>query len=398
MNITGIIAEYNPFHNGHAYQLRKARSLTAADYVVVVMSGDYVQRGVPAILEKHVRTRFALENGADLVLELPVRYASASAMDFASGAVRMLDALNCVTHLCFGSESGSLRDLAAAARLLEQEPKDYRAALQAALRTGMSYPLARQKAFSSCAAAEGIADSEHPLSSPNNILGIEYLRALLRFESPILPVTVARTSNNYHLDRIEDLYASATAIRSALFENAPQKTAGYVPKRVQIALENAVLKHALLSEDDFSLPLCCRLLDAVPKQLTAYLDVPESLANRICNQKKQFTSFSQFAELLKTRETTRTKINRSLLHILLQLESAACPLQYLRVLGFRRDASPLLGHLKLHSSLPLITRPSLLPAKAYQEDLRASSLYHYVLASKTKIPQPDERSIPVVIV
>lgn len=398
MNITGIIAEYNPFHNGHAYQLERARSLTGADYLIVVMSGDYVQRGVPAVLEKHIRARFALENGADLVLELPVRWACASAMDFAFGAVKLLDTLNCVTHLCFGSESGSLSELTAAAQLLEQEPPAYRAVLQSALKSGLSYPAARQKAFSACAGDMNCAHSDDLLKTPNNILAVEYLRALLRLGSKIQPVTVARTSNNYHLDRLEDLYASATAIRSELLGGSAEKTAPYVPRNVYPVLEDAVRKHTLLTEEDFSLLLCSRLLESTPELLASCLDVTPALANRICNRRNHFTGFGQFAELLKTRETTRTRINRALLHILLQLESGSRPPQHLKVLGFRRDASALLGRLKEHSSLPLVTRPSLLSPETCREDFRASSLYRSVLACKSKIPQPDERSVPLVIV
>lgn len=396
MNITGIIAEYNPFHNGHAYQLKKARELTDADYLIVVMSGDFVQRGTPAILEKHLRARAALENGADLVLELPVRYSTASAMDFASGAVKILDALNCVTHLCFGSESGTLAPLTAAAELLECEPPEYREALQSALREGLSYPLARQNAF------ESVLNSPEQygtlLKAPNNILGIEYLRALLRLNSTIHPITIERTSDNYHQKHLEDRFASATAVRTALLNGRPENTAEYVPPQMQNMLETAVRQNALLTEDDFSLVLRYQLQLSSPDDLAEYLDVPRSLANRIFRLRNEFTGFRQFADLLKTKELTRTRINRSLLHILLRLKATPQPLSHIRILGFRKEASPLLTCLKKNSDLLPVTRLTALPEASIAEDLFASSLYHAALACRTGIPQPEERTIPVVII
>lgn len=398
MNITGIIAEYNPFHNGHAYQLARARALTGADYIIVVMSGDYVQRGTPAILEKHLRARLALENGADLVLELPVRYSTASAMDFASGSVYILDALNAVTHLCFGSESGDLDLLATAAEILEQEPEEYRTTLQTFLKQGTSYPAARQKAFESCLTSRRSDLPDGLLKSPNNILAIEYLRALLRLKSPIQPVTVTRTSDNYHSGILEHTYASATAVRRAMMENSLHTAAGYVPENVFAALDEAVRSNSLLTEDDFSLPLKYQLLQSTPETLTGCLDVPESLANRIHRRLNDYTGFSQFAELLKTRETTRTRINRSLLHILLQLDRTPRSIEYLRILGFRKSSAPLLTHLKQHTSLPLVTSLKKMPSSAAREDLFASNLYHSALACKTQVPQPEERSVPVEII
>ena len=160
----------------------------------------------------------------------------------------------------------------------------------------------------------------------------------------------------------------------------------------------AARQNRLLSEEDLSLPLKYQLLKSTPESLAGYLDVPEALANRIHRQLSEYTGFRQFAELLKTRETTRTKINRSLLHILLQLDRKPQPLSHLRILGFRKSSAPLLNHLKQHTDLPLVSRLAVLPADAVREDLFASNLYHSVLACKTWIPQPDERSLPIVLV
>ena len=191
MTVTGIIAEYNPFHNGHAYQIKKAREMTKADYIVIVMSGDYVQRGTPAIIEKHLRAKMALNSGADLVLELPVRYATSSARDFARGAVAILQDLGVVDYLCFGSEHGHIDPFLEIANILNREPDCYKTVLRNELKKGSSYPAAHQKALLT---AFRTLDSERStdlstefLSAPNNILGVEYVRALKQLGSSIVP-------------------------------------------------------------------------------------------------------------------------------------------------------------------------------------------------------------------
>lgn len=209
MKVNGIIAEYNPFHNGHLYQLAESRRLTGADYTIVVMSGDFVQRGAPAMLDKHVRARMALLGGADLVLELPVLHAVSSAEQFAAGAVALLDRLGVVTHLCFGSECGDPDVLGRIAGYLLEEPDSYRSHLQSLLRQGHSYPAARARALSLHAVRTGddagsSEDWARILSSPNNILGIDYIKALKKRHSPITPVTVRRIGAGYHDCELQD--------------------------------------------------------------------------------------------------------------------------------------------------------------------------------------------------
>ena len=177
MRITGLIAEYNPFHNGHKYHIEQAKMITGADAVVVVMSGDFVQRGMPAILPKHVRAKAALEAGASLVLELPVCYATGSAEYFAYGAVLLLEKLGCVDSICFGSECGDMELLQKVANVLVDEPAEYREALNRFVRAGDSFPLARQKALTAYVSPE-------VLSEPNNILGLPYSPTKSAFESP----------------------------------------------------------------------------------------------------------------------------------------------------------------------------------------------------------------------
>ena len=187
MKIVGLITEYNPFHNGHLYHIEEAKRVTGADTVVVVMSGDYVQRGTPAVMPKRLRTEMALKCGAGAVFELPVCYASGSAEFFAMGAVSLLDHLGAVDSICFGSESNDLEALQEIAGILLEEPDGYQELLKEALRSGQSYPSARQKALAGCTGNDALASL---LDDPNNILGIEYLKALRKLNSSMVPYTI----------------------------------------------------------------------------------------------------------------------------------------------------------------------------------------------------------------
>ena len=210
--VTGIIAEYNPFHNGHAYQIQKARELTGCDFVVVVMSGDFVQRGAPALFDKYTRTKMALLGGADLVLELPVWASSASAEFFAAGAVSVLEGIGCTDFLCFGAEDEKLSKMQKAVELLANENTEFQKQLRDVLKTGLSFPAARKQALSGFLTEE----ESSILDKPNNILGIEYLKALKAKNSSIEPVIVKREGQGYHGQELSHGFASASGIRSAL--------------------------------------------------------------------------------------------------------------------------------------------------------------------------------------
>ena len=196
MKITGIIAEYNPFHNGHLYQIKKARELTGADYIIVVMSGNLTQRGTPALIDKYSRAQMALSGGADLVIELPACYATASAEYFAMGAISILNQLGCVDSICFGSENGNIAMLTKIANALVSESEDFVQALKNNLKNGDTYPVARNAALAET--ISGITSYDTILGFPNNILGIEYIKALIRQNSSIKPYTNLRIGADYH--------------------------------------------------------------------------------------------------------------------------------------------------------------------------------------------------------
>ncbi|MEG1847482.1 MAG: nucleotidyltransferase [Lachnospiraceae bacterium] len=408
MKVVGIIAEYNPFHNGHLYQIEQARSLSHADYVIVVMSGDHVQRGMPALLDKYARARMALANGADLVLELPLYYACSSAQYFASGAVSLLHHLGVVDSLCFGSEYGQIDVLSMIAHALYQESETYSICLRNYLAAGKPYPEARMLALlDTLPKSRNNDDSDiyNILSAPNNILGIEYLKALMTCQSDIIPCTVKRLGSAYHDTQLVDSLSSAAAIRDALRQNVDLTLLkSHMPASAYQIIQEYTQEAPFLFPDDYSQLLHYKLLLDAPVGYTAYADVSEELSNRIVNYLPQYTELSEFINLLKTKDITYTRISRCLLHILLDMKQdmmqACCHdgyAHYARILGFQQASTPLLSAIKQNASIPLISK--LADAKfllsdrpiAYtllQADLRASLIYHSGMANLSRFEQP----------
>lgn len=394
MRVVGIIAEYNPFHNGHQYHIEKAKELASADYAVIVMSGNYVQRGAPAIMPKHLRAESALKCGADLVIELPVCYATGTAEQFAYGAVSLLDKLGCVDAICFGSECGDLDALLNVARLLCDESDEYKDTLQSYLRSGLSFPLARQKALNKI-----YPDCNYGqlLSEPNNILGIEYLKALYRLASNIKPLTIRREVSHYHDTDLQEQFSSASALRQVVADGDYAKLYGQIPSACMPSLEDGYEVRYPIYTNDFSLLLKYKLLNETSMSLTEYADVSEELANRIFNRLNDYISFDQFCELLKTKEITYTRISRALIHILLDVKkSNYSEIEYARVLGFRSASSALLSKLKKSSFIPIITKLStdnMLSCSAKKMldlDVYTSNLYKSVVTNKFKTPFVNE--------
>ena len=347
MKVTGIIAECNPLHEGHAYLIKEARARTGADHVVVAMSGDYVQRGAPSILSCRSRAESLLREGADLVVELPL-YVSCSGADyFARGGVALLESLGPVTDLVFGSESGDLDALQAAAEKLGEEDEAYRTSLRDGLRNGMTFPEAR-------AAGSG---SGVPVS-PNDLLGTEYLKALRASGSSIRPHAIPRISCR-----------SASEIRAQMLRERSETD----PFLCRDDFSDLLL-HALLSADD----------------LSRYLDVSGDLARRIRSLLPSYSTYSAFCEAVKTRNYTYTRISRALLHIMLGMTSqtmerfdASCGLcGWIRPIGFKKSAIPLIREITASCSAPFLDKlasaDKVLPKDLYpllQEEIRAEFLY-----------------------
>ncbi len=409
----GIIAEYNPFHNGHAYHIRKAKELANSEYAVVVMSGDFVQRGSPAIYDKYTRTAMALSCGADLVLEIPSIFASSSAEDFASCAVALLNGLGAVDSLCFGSESGDMEKLSAIATILANEPAIYSEELRIQLKKGATFPEARNTALVTSGAAR--EEDASILASPNNILGIEYLKAIYRQNASLIPLTIARNGSDYHDPLLTpDRFCSATGLRKALKESdnlsrEENSIFDYVPEPVKLK----ILESKPLYYDDFNLLLNASLLrlsrEGIPFQ--NFADVSEELAARITKQIPDYHTFEEKINQLKTRQYTYTRISRALLHILLgttnQLTAAgrqAGYAPYARILGFKKSSVPLMGEIKKRGSIPLIAKTAGAEtgftgaaASMLRHDFYSSHIYQTVLQAKYDIKVKNEFTQSVVI-
>lgn len=395
MKTVGIIAEYNPFHNGHVYQIRRAKELTGADLCIVVMSGDFVQRGAPAVMDKRLRARIALINGADLVLELPVSYALSSAEYFAGGAVALLGKLGVVDYLCFGSECGDIDLLMTFARQLLHEDKLFKQTLDRNLRSGHSYPQSRNAAIE--ASAPHLTAHINILSSPNNILGIEYCKALLKRDSAIRPCTIRRAGGSYHDKSLYADCCSALALREALkCSDTLNGILNQVPACSHALMEEQYLKTYPVFSDDLSLLMHYRLLSEPSGDFTRYFDIDRELSDRIIKLLPQYRDFPSFCDLLKTKNRTYTRIARCLLHILLQLcrndltrYLAEDLIFYARILGFRESAGPLLNAIKQQTAVPLLSKLAgasklLTPAgmDMLEKDIYASHVYQSIVQYK----------------
>lgn len=378
MNVVGIIAEYNPFHEGHAYQIQKAKEQCGAEFAVVVMNGDFVQRGEPAIFDKYTRTKEALLGGADLIFELPVRFGLSSAGDFAMGGVLALNALPFVTHLCFGTETGDLTPLLQAASFLCDEPDSYRTRVKHFVKQGILYPKARSLAL---AAESGLPTQTW--DSPNNILGLEYCVALQKLHSKIKPFTIRREGQGYHDNDTPALsdFPSATFLRKQI-RKAGEK-------------EN-------LSLSDFSSLIGYSLLTA--KDLCRIKDITPDLSDRIRNELPKYREINEFVKTIKNPSLTTGRIKRSFFQCLFDIEKEEPVMPYLRVLGMKKEASSLLSQ-KENASCQILTKlafdvPKMddTAKKLFAKDLLASDLYRQVFCHKYNQTLPNEyQHSPIVL-
>ena len=371
MKIAAFICELNPLHEGHRHFISETRRKTGADYLIALMSGDFVQRGEPAVRPMHERAENALDAGADLILQLPDVFACASAQYFAEGGVRLLDSLNCVDALCFGAECTDESLLLKTANLLDSCHEEMQPLIRKSLSEGMNYAAARSKALEelACQGDDPSLKDQIPalMQAPNNQLALAYLQAMRSISSSMSSCIVQRDPG----------FKSSSQIRRELMSSA-----------------DAVSDNAYLCPDDFSLLLKDRLLRSDVDALSDYLDITPDLAHRIKNRQNEFLSWSQFTDLLHTKEMTRARISRCLCHILLGIrkDDLSRDIRYLRILGFNRKAAPFLSYLKECSALPLITKQD-----AVQRD-DAADLYQSVLTDKYGIAFIESHEQPVRVI
>ena len=353
MNIAGITAEYNPFHTGHAYQISALRERLGPDTAVVaVMSGSWVQQGRPAVTDKWTRAQMALKGGADLVLELPTVWAASSAESFARGAVELLCRCGAIDTLCFGSETGELAPLLAAADCLDSP--DYPARLKQALEGGASFAAARQAAVEALIGPAGAA-----LASPNNNLGVEYLRALRSLHSNIKPVTIRREGAAHNsLDRTGEGFRSATQLRQHLARGEWEAVRPYVPAGNLDILQSAPLADPRLGER--AVLACLRRMTAEDWAKLPDAGAGEGLPQRLERAGRQCRSLDDFFTLAKTRRYAMARLRRMALWAFLGLTAADVPAEppYLRVLGFNARGREVLKQMKTTAQLPILTKPA----------------------------------------
>ena len=356
MKTAAIICEYNPFHNGHKYHIMQTRNITGADCVIAIMSGNYVQRGTPAVMDKKIRTKSALLGGADLVIELPLFAACSSAPDFAIGAVSLLHKLGVIDYLSF------------------REHLDDTSLIEV-------------------------------LKQPNNILGIEYLKALLQLDSPIIPVCVTRVSNDHHSKELTPSISSATSIREILEQNQISPLFSRVPEALHDIYQMHYQKDFPVCLDDFSLLLHAAIYSC--EDLTQISGISSDFKDRIFKMLKSDLSFEELISACKTKNLTWSKISRNLLHIMLDITKEKVEKvrtydmsPYFQILGFKRSASFLIGNIKRKSSIPMVRHLRVMndPLSKDQEELlsteqRANQLYRTVIGQKFHTIIKDEQII-----
>ncbi|MBR3673107.1 MAG: nucleotidyltransferase [Clostridia bacterium] len=345
--VLGIVAEYNPFHNGHLYHIQKTKEQTGAKYVVCVMSGNFVQRGNTSIVDKWTKTQMALANGVDLVLELPTVYSVSSAENFAQGAVKILENLGIVDTISFGTETDDFAALNNIANILAEEPREYTTFLKEGLKQGESFPKAREEAL-----IKYINDDKRYndiLKSPNNILGIEYLKALKKLKSNITPVAIKREKVYYNDDFIVDDLASATAIRKLMMNKDFAGLIKVVPRSCyEILTKEHEVGNVVYDLQRYEKEILYTLRRMTIDEIAELPDVTEGLEHSIKNAANYCNNINDFINIVKTRRYTQTRIQRILIFALLgitkkDIQSAKKVVPYARVLGFNQKGKMLLS-------------------------------------------------------
>lgn len=413
--ILGIIAEYNPFHSGHLYQINKAKTLCAADYVVVIMSGHFTQRGEAAVYDPYVRTEMALRAGVDAVYEMPAAFSTASAADFAFYAVKFLTLLN-VDYISFGVEDATLDELENLADILLNESEGFKNLIKEKLSKGYTYPLARKDAFLNELKNFKNFDEtriKSLLSTPNNILGLEYVYTIKKIGSHLRPVLIKRKGSDYHDKDISygKCHYSATAIRKylSLHSDLKELESSLTQSSIEI-----IKKSKPLFADDFRGSISRKLYDLLYNDvdLSIYSDISPNLSDRIYKLNKNYSSYEGMVASIKSKDYTFTRISRALCHILLNIKKSDTSIyknniKYSKLLGFRRSSRNLLKLIKTRSQLINITKPADAKDilrdeketyKLFMSEVYASYIYNSVYYDKYKTELKNSYSREIVIV
>lgn len=370
--ILGIVSEYNPFHNGHLHHLEVSKQLTNTDFTVAVMSGNFVQRGDTSIVDKWTKAEMAIKSGVDLVIELPTVYAISSAENFADGAVKILNSLGVVDYISFGSEIGEISPLNDVASILYREPKEFQSLILAQLKSGLSYPKAREIALS-----QFFGNSKkysEVLNNPNNILAVEYLKALKRHRSQIKPLTIKRDYSDYNSTKVKNGIASATAIRE-MIKN--KKNVHYVvPYETYELLDECIQNGNVIPDlSVFEKEIIYTLRKLTLSEIANLPDVSEGLENKIKMAANSCNTLPELIENIKSKRYTQTRIQRILLYALLNISqkdinASKRVTPYIRVLGFNKHGKRIISAIAAaNPKLKIIVS-----VKKFMEDCNNSTL------------------------
>ena len=392
MNIVGIIAEYNPMHNGHIYHIKKAKELTQADYVIVIMSGSFTEQGNIATLDKFTRAKIAVECGADLVLELPTVYATSSAENFAKGAVNILNSLGCVTHIAFGAEEEDISKLEKIANVKVKYANEIVEKKKEYLKDGIPYASAEYLAITDFVNE----DLKNVLEEPNNLLGVEYIKALLSSKSQIVPVLVHRLQTSHRDDKIAEnsLLASSTAIREAIKETNFNISCS-VPENTLLALKNSGYK---LNKDIWEL-LRFSILKLGKQGLKNIQDVSEGLENKLYDELLNSSSYDEYIFNVKSKRYTLSRIKRICIYILLGITkekyAKLCNVNYARVLKVK-EGSSLLSLISKNATIPYISKVTDEILNELHEDTQ-ESIYLDILANNISHNMNEDYTNSIVV-
>lgn len=347
----GVITEYNPFHNGHKLHIQKSKEKTNNKHCIVVMSGNFCQRGEPAIFDKYTRTKMALLNGADLVLELPLCFATASAEMFALGAIDILDKTGVIKNICFGSEQGDINSFLEIVNILSDEPLQFKNYLNDYLDDGLSFPKAREQALE-----KFLNKKVDILNEPNNILSIEYLKAINKLNSKICAKTIKREKAHFHSNNIDGNIASATAIRQAILNKNFEKIQNVVPKNCYDLMKNSKIKML----DNYTHILKYILKTQNLSYIQNIADITEGIENKIIDNIDS-KNITDLIKNIKSKRYTHTKLQRAILHIILNITKDEQDFlkqnlnPYIRVLGFKKSSSHILTEITQNAKVPVVT-------------------------------------------
>ncbi len=404
MKAVGLVVEYNPFHNGHLYHLQSAKQLADADVVIAVMSGNFLQRGEMAIVDKWARARVALQSGVDIVIELPPTLSVQRADLFADAAVQILHAIGCES-LVFGSESGEIEQFAMIANAVATNKDAYDQLVREQMTTGISYPSAAGNAMrliSNQMQLNAYTSARLDLSSPNNNLGYHYVASILKHQFAIEPLTITRKGAAYHAVQAESGFASATSIRKSIFEHGDELTT-YAPAVMNEAICTYLGIYGALHHWEAYWPLLqYKLQSSSPKQLARMYEMREGIEHRFLHTVRTATSFTTFIEQVKTKRYSWARLGRLSTYLLLNMEAEMMVKHqsptYLRLLGATQIGRDYLQRNKRQFLYPMISKASDGKSDCFQENLRFNQVYYSIFSNKLQsLALKSEFAAPIMI-